>query len=137
MGLAERDGDGRDGDGAATERLTDVLARLRCELEEIAGRIDANQAAIARTTWTAGATDAEYVRAMQDADLSAQRIAGIAGFLRALCEAAHPHWRIDTATATRALTLSEMIRSIGTAGLDVQAKGVGENEAATGDVDLF
>ena len=124
---------GRDGNEVETERLTDVLARLRRELEDIAGRIDSNQAAIARTTWTAGAADADYVRAMQDADLSAQRIAGVAGFLRALGEAAHPHWRIDTSTATDTLTLSEMIRTVGMAGMEARAR----DEAAAGDVDLF
>ncbi len=128
MGLPERDGCVAD-----TEPFVDVLARLRSELEDIAGRIDRNQAAIARTTWAAGAADADYVRAMQDADLSAQRIAGVAGFLRALSEAAHPHWRVDTAAATDTLTLTEMIRTIGTAGLDVEA---GDEDAA-GDVDLF
>ena len=127
----------RDDSAAETERFTDVLARLRRELEDIAGRIDRNQAAIARTTWGAGATDADYVRAMQDADLSAQRIAGVAGFLRALSEAAHPHWRIDTSGATGTLTLTEMIRTIGTAGLDVKAQRAGEHENAAGDVDLF
>lgn len=128
MGLPERDGCVAD-----TEPFVDVLARLRSELEDIAGRIDRNQAAIARTTWAAGAADADYVRAMQDADLSAQRIAGVAGFLRALSEAAHPHWRVDTAAATDTLTLAEMIRTIGTAGLDVEAR----DEDAAGDVDLF
>lgn len=128
MGLPERDGCVAD-----TEPFVDVLARLRSELEDIAGRIDRNQAAIARTTWAAGAADADYVRAMQDADLSAQRIAGVAGFLRALSEAAHPHWRVDTTAATDTLTLTEMIRTIGTAGLDVEAR----DEDAAGDVDLF
>lgn len=128
MGLARRDDT-----TAENEPFVDVLARIRAELEEIAGRIDRNQAAIARTTWAASAADADYVKAMQDADLSAQRIAGVAGFLRALSEAAHPHWRIDTAAATGTLTLTEMIRTIGTAGLDVEAK----DEDAAGEVDLF
>lgn len=128
MGLPERGID-----AAETEPFVDVLARIRSELEDIAGRIDRNQAAIARTTWAAGAADADYVKAMQDADLSAQRIAGVAGFLRALSEAAHPHWRVDTAAATGTLTLTEMIRSIGAAGAHV----VANDEAAAGDVDLF
>ena len=127
----------RNDSAAATERFTDVLARIRRELEDIAGRIDRNQAAIARTTWGAGATDADYVRAMQDADLSAQRIAGVAGFLRALSEAAHPHWRIDTAGATGTLTLAGMIRTIGTAGLDLRAPEEGTHEDAAGEVDFF
>ena len=133
MGLPERDVDAAD-----TEPFVDVLARIRSELEDIAGRIDRNQAAIARSTWAAGAADADYLNAMQDADLSAQRIAGVAGFVRALSQAAHPHWRIDTAAATGTLTLAQMIRSIGTSGLDVTAKDVtAKDEDAAGDVDLF
>jgi hypothetical protein len=70
---------------------------------------------------------------MQDADLSAQRIAGVAEFLRALRAASQPHWRIDTAMATDTLKLSELIRSIGTA--DRAAAPAGASDA--GDVDLF
>lgn len=128
MSLPERD----EACGGA-ERLTDVLARIHAELEDIAARIDRNQAMIARVTWAVGAADADYVKAMQDADLNAQRIAGVAGFLRALGDASQPHWRIDTAPATRTLKLAEMIRSIGQAGRDVQAG----DQAGSGDVDLF
>lgn len=130
-----------EGQGAAApqvERLGDVLARIRQELEDIAGRIDRNQAAIARSSWAAGSTDAGYVRAMQDADLSAQRIAGIAGFLRALGESAHPQWRIDTAPAARTLTLDGLARALGSAGPGRPEAG---DDAATqdgaGEVDLF
>ena len=115
------------------EQISDVLARVQAELDDIARRVDHNQAMIARTTWDVGSADQDYVRAMQDADLSAQRIAGVAEFLRALADAAEPGWRIDTSAATQAIKLTELVRSIGTAGLIVQAK----DEDATGDVDLF
>lgn len=115
------------------ERLIDVLARIHAELEEIAARIDRNQAAIARATWEVGSSDEDYVRAMQDADLSAQRIAGVADFLRALGEASEPHWYIDTSGATETLKLSELVRSIGSAGLEIQMK----DDEAAGDVDFF
>ena len=115
------------------ESMADVLARIQLELEEIARRFDRNQATIARSTWDVGAADAAYVQAMQDADLSAQRIAGVADFLRAIGDAAHPHWRIDTAAATGTLKLTELARSIGQAGLSIQAK----DEDTAGDVDLF
>ena len=115
------------------ERLADVLARIQSELEDIACRIDRNQAAIARSTWDVGAADADYVQAMQDADLSAQRIAGVAGFLRAIGDAAHPHWCIDTTAATETLKLTKLIRSIGQTGLAIQAN----EKNAAGDVDLF
>jgi hypothetical protein len=112
------------------EPITQVLARIHAELDEIARRIDRNQAAIARSTWRAGAGDASYVTAMQDADLNAQRIAGVAGFLRALGDAADPRWRVDTAAAAAGLRLAALERAIGR---DVPA---GEDGAA-GDVDLF
>jgi hypothetical protein len=115
------------------ESVADVLARIQSELEDIARRIDHNQATIARSTWDVGAADAAYVQAMQDADLSAQRIAGVADFLRAVGDAAHPQWRIDTAAATGTLKLAELVRSIGQAGLSIEAK----DEDAAGDVDLF
>lgn len=123
----------RDEAYARAERMTDVLARLHAELEEIAARIDRNQALIAKSTWNVGAADEDYVKAMQDADLSAQRIAGVAGFLRALGDASRPDWHIDTATATGTLKLTELIRSIGAADHAIQAK----DEDDAGNVDLF
>src|SRR5690606_6695112 len=114
----------------AGEEIREVLARIRAELEDIAGRIDRNQAAIARATWAAGASDADYVRAMQDADLSAQRIAGLAGYLRALGEAADPRWRLDPAAAAATLTLAGMARTVG-------ARDMQPSTQAAGDVDLF
>jgi len=129
MSLPERHG----ADQSFPEQISEVLARVQAELEDIARRVDHNQAMIARTTWDVGAADHDYVKAMQDADLSAQRIAGVAEFLRALADAAEPGWHIDTSVATRAIKLTELVRSIGTAGLVVQAK----DEDAAGDVDLF
>ena len=123
----------RDEAHARAERMTDVLARLHAELEEIAARIDRNQALIAKSTWNVGAADEDYVKAMQDADLSAQRISGVAGFLRALGDASRPDWHIDTATATGTLKLTELIRSIGAADHAIQAK----DEDDAGNVDLF
>ena len=115
------------------EPLGEVLTRVQAELDEIARHIDRNQAAIARATWHAGAGDPGYVKAMQEADLNTQRIAGVAGFLRALGDAAKPHWLVDTATATAMLTLAELARSIGIDGRDAPAG----DEGAAGDIDLF
>lgn len=118
---------------AQAEPVVEVLARIHAELEEIARRIDHNQSVIAKATWAAGAADEEYVKAMQDADLSAQRVAGVAGFLKALGYASQPHWHIDTAPATGTLKLTELIRSIGCTHAEIQAK----NEDDAGDVDFF
>ena len=115
------------------EPISDVLERVRTELESIAAAIDRNQALIAKSTWNVASADADYVKAMQDADLSAQRIAGIAGFLREIGDASHSHWHVETGGATSTLTLTELIRSIGTVGFVVEAKG----DEETGDVDLF
>lgn len=129
MSLPERDSTNHQ----ATERMTDVLARIHAELDEIAQRIDCNQATIAKSTWNLVPADADYIRAMQDADLSAQRIAGIADFLRTLGNSLQPDLHIDTAPATGTLKLTEQIRSIGTAGWNVHAK----DEDDAGNVDLF
>ena len=123
----------RDAAGAAAESMSDVLLRVRAELDDIARRIDRNQAIIAGSSRDAASADLDYVRAMQDADLSAQRIAGIADFLRAIGDAAHPNWRVDTTLATGTLKLTELIRAIGTAGTEMQAKP--EDDA--GEVDFF
>jgi hypothetical protein len=116
-----------------SERLVDVLARIHSELAEIAARIDRNQASIARATWDSGSSDEDYVRAMQDADLSAQRISGVADFLRALGDVAEPQGLVDTGHATGTLKLSELVRTIGASDILVERK----NEEAAGDVDLF
>jgi hypothetical protein len=102
------------------EPISTVLERVGAELEAIARRIDRNQATIASTTWNIGAGDAGYVQAMQDADLSAQRISGVAGFLRMIGEAAPADWHVDTASASDTLKLAELVRTIGAAGAAMQ-----------------
>ena len=110
-----------------------VLARIYAELDEIGRGVDHNQAVIARSTWSHTSGDEDYVRAMQDADLNAQRIAGVADFLRAIGDALPADWRIDTSTATSQLKLAQQIRSIGTA----NSKRATANTLDSGDVDLF
>lgn len=122
-----------DSNNPHAERLVDVLARIQTELEAISARIDRNQALIAQATWDLGSSDAAYVSAMQDADLSAQRIAGVAGFLRALGEASEPNWFVDTRAATSGLTLDELVQAIGTA----EGTASQKNEDASGEVDFF
>lgn len=120
--------------GQATERVAEVLARIVAELEDVAGRIDANQAAIA-CAGTAALDDGVYVAAMQDADLSAQRIAGVAGFLRALADASPADWRLDTAPATGTLKLAALVETIG--GCSRTAAAGHDGAARAGDVELF
>ena len=110
-----------------------VLARIQAELDAIGRRVDHNQAVIARSTWAHASGDEDYVRAMQDADLNTQRIAGVADFLRAIGDALPADWRIDTSTATSQLKLAEQILSIGTA----NSKRATANTLDSGDVDLF
>lgn len=114
----------------ATEPIGTVLARIRAELEDIAQRIDANQALIARTGWQRGIADSDYMRAMQDADLSAQRVSGLATYLRAISDAACPQWRVDTSAALAGITLATMAKSLG----GDEQTGRSQDE---GDVDLF
>ena len=115
----------------AREALTGILHRIRVELQEIASRIDRNQALIARTTWHHGMGDADYMQAMQDADLNAQRVAGSAGFLSDIALQADPQWQVDAEPALSRLTLSELARA-----LRDHAPSSGD-ELSSGDVDLF
>ena len=115
------------------EPISAVLERVGAELEAIAHRIDQNQATIASTTWNVGAGDAGYVRAMQDADLSAQRIAGVAGFLRTIGGAAPADWHVDTASASDTLKLAELVRTIGAVG----AATLPAKETDAGEIDFF
>lgn len=115
------------------EPISQVLARIRAELDDIAQRIDRNQSTIAGATWAAAGSDAQYLRAMQEADLNAQRIAGLAFYINALAEAARPDWQIDTAEARATLKLAESARSLG----DRDGQGGYEIDAAAGEVDFF
>lgn len=119
--------------GDDAEPIGIVLARLQAELDAIGRRVDHNQAVIARSTWPHASADEDYVRAMQDGDLNAQRIAGVAEFLRAIGETLSADWRIDTRAATSQIRLAEQIRSIGSASAEVTAHHAHDS----GDVDLF
>lgn len=119
------------------EPVVEVLARIHAELEDISRCIDHNQAMIAKATWAAGSTDMDYVRAMQDADLSAQRVAGIADFLQAISAAAQPQWRVDTDAATATLKLSEQLRLLGNPGSRSHRDLSAPVDTDAGDVDLF
>ena len=115
------------------EPMIDVLMRMRAELEDIARRIDLNHAAIAKATWEIAASDPDYIVAMQDADLNAQRIAGLADFLQAIATEAGPNWLIDTSTATEAIKLTRLRRSLGLQGGDREPNA----KSDSGDVELF
>lgn len=95
-----------------SEPMTQILGKVREELQDIARRIDRNQALIARTTWHHGGGDADYMQAMQDADLNAQRVAALAGYLEAIAAASDPQWQVETATAISALTLADLARTM-------------------------
>jgi hypothetical protein len=115
------------------EPLAEVIMRVEDELSDIAKLIDYNQSLIARLTWEAGASDPSYIKAMQDADLISQKIAGIAGFLRALADATPPDFHVDTHRATGDLRLTELTHKIGARGRELDYKAAFE----AGDFDLF
>lgn len=123
----------KQGEAPQVEDIATVVARICAELEDVSRRIDHNQAMIARSTWTIGVEDNDYVAAMQDADLSAQRIAGIADFLRALGSGFKPDWRLDVSAATGTLKLAELVRSLGA----TSDTGSVSNTDSSGTVDLF
>mgnify|MGYP000955404052 CR=1 FL=1 len=98
------------------EPLADVIARVEEELTDISRLIDYNQSEIARLTWSAASSDPTYVKAMQDADLISQKLAGIAQFLRNVADAVPADFRVETRRATGNLRLDELMHKIGANG---------------------
>jgi hypothetical protein len=118
---------------AHTEPVRDVVARIEAELEAIAHAIDTNHARVAVAVGRDGTPSPAFVQAMQEGDLLYQKIAGIAGFMRALVHEMPADWTIDTASATRALGLVELARKIGAHGHAPH----GHDEVDYGHCDLF
>lgn len=118
---------------AHTEPVREVIARIERELETIAHAIDANHARVAVAVGGAAVPSPAFVQAMQEGDLLYQKIAGIAGFLRALAAEMPDEWTLDTAGATRALGLVELARKIGAHGHAPHA----HDEIDYGHCDLF
>lgn len=121
---------------AVREPIATTLARVCGELEDIARRIEGAQSLIARTTWSVGASDPGYVGAMQDADLSAQRLTGLAEYLRMIGEAANPGWCVETEAARASLTLAAMAEAMrappGTVGTASWLHNI-----ESGDIEMF
>lgn len=118
---------------AHREPVRDVIVRIEAELEAIAHAIDANHARMAVAVGQAGSPSPAVVQAMQEGDLLYQKIAGIAGFLRALVLEMPAEWTLDTASATRALGLVELARKIGAHGHAPHA----HDDVDYGHCDLF
>ena len=116
-----------------SELLADVIERIEGELVDIARLIDANQSLIARLTWDAASADPSYVRAMQDADLISQKIAGIAGFLKALADSVPAGFEVDTRIAVGSLRLDELLHKIGARGREQDYKAAFD----AGDFEMF
>jgi hypothetical protein len=115
------------------EPLASVISRVEEELGDIAQLIDYNQSVIAKLTWEAGGSDPAYVKAMQDADLISQKLAGIAEFLRNVADAVPPDFHVETHRATGNLRLAELMHKIGAKGREMDYKAAFE----AGDFDLF
>lgn len=115
------------------EPLAEVMLRIERELSDMARLVDHNQSLIARLTWDAGAADAGYVKAMQEADLISQKLAGIADFLRTMADAVPADFQVETHRATGSLRLAELTRKIGARGREVDHGG----KHGAGDFDLF
>lgn len=114
------------------EPLADVIMRIERELTDMARLVDQNQSLIARLTWNAGAADPGYVKAMQEADLISQKLAGIADFLRTMADTVPADFHVETHRATGNLRLAELTRKIGARGREM-----GNPDHQAGDFDLF
>lgn len=110
--------------------LSEVLSRIRSELEDIALRIENNQSAIARSTWQHGVGDEAYLQAMQDADLSAQRLSGLARYIKAIEDASPSDWQVETSAAAATVTLAAM-------GAALAGRETDRDAPQGGEVDLF
>lgn len=97
--------------GAALS-LSESLDRVADEVGDLVRLGDQLQAVISRLAAAEDPPDAATLIEAQTADLLSQRLAGLAGFIRALAKAAPGHVTADIGAAVRALTLAEQIRRL-------------------------
>lgn len=116
------------------EQLRKVLLRIETELQHIARAIDTSQGHVAAAAGALALNDAAFSRAMQEADLLSQMIAGIGEFMHAVAAGIPEEWEVDTHGATSLLKLAELERRIGANG---HLRDVTGGMADTGDIDLF
>jgi hypothetical protein len=113
------------------EPIADVLARVRDELDMIAGSIDNMQSVIGELTWDLASQDPHYMKAMQSVDHSAQIVAGLGEFLVALAQEAPNDWRLDPSAASKIVRLADLASRLASA----QARNLSSEDS--GDCDFF
>ena len=92
--------------------LADSLDRVADEVADLVRLGDQLQAVISRLAAADGAPDAATLVEAQSADLLSQRLSGLAGFVRALADAAPSDLTTDIGAAISALTLAEQIHRL-------------------------
>ena len=94
----------------AQRRLVEALGLMALELTDLVRMADQLEIAIAGLAGGLCASDPRTLADCQVADLLAQRLAGLSGFLSGLAASAPPELRVDVTQAMMTLTLGEQVR---------------------------
>ena len=113
------------------ESISDVLSRVRDELDQIASSIDNMQAVVGELTWDLARQDPEYLKAMQSVDHSAQVVAGLGDFLVALAKDAPSDWKLNPAAASKIVRLADLAARLAT------SSSLPKNAESDGNCDFF
>jgi hypothetical protein len=92
--------------------LVEALGIASLELNDLVRLADQLEIALAGMAARLCVMDAQLLADCQVADLLAQRLAGLAGFVAGLAAHAPPDARVDVSDAVRALTLGEQARRL-------------------------
>ncbi len=120
-------------DDAQLEPAWQVMERIERELCDIARAIDRNQSLVAATAASLPEVGPAVLRAVQEADLLSQKVAGIAEYLAALSSSLPSDLEIDTGAALAGVKLAELGRRLS----PIADQADGEGDAGFGDCDLF
>ncbi len=114
---------------------TELLARLRTEMVEIASAADGLQGLVGGLAVHLDGEERNlFMIRVQDLDLLVQRLQGMAAFLHALEPSVPAEWTLDPAEALSGLLLSEQARALGGGGANPSKKHTPED---AGDFFVF
>jgi hypothetical protein len=94
------------------ESLQDVLVRVAGEMCRIAETMEETHFVVTRLTWQHASKDPDYGAAMQKADLVAQELSGLAGFIQQLMEGLPHQVPVDATQARQGVKLSDLARRL-------------------------
>lgn len=115
--------------------LVDVLYSIECELSELGQLAHRVQDVISSVILSEAATDIDKFRDAQALDLLAQRVFGLAQFLRDFAPELPTAWRADPTRAASSVTVLELSRRLALAP-HAPIQGY-QDEAESGDFEMF